>query len=457
MAEMSAPSLASPIRMAELPKWIPSERIMVFVAFGLALTSLLPYPGLAVGNNTGLEMYDALSLAVVPLVLIMGVPKRHLAAFMLFLVPAAISAVVAAGAGRIESVTTGAAVLVGLVLGFIPLICIGVFARKSYFTAILHGVCLATVIHTAAGAYQVYAFANGFFPFLGILRNPGYMPLDAVAENWTLYIRRPFGLFPEPSAMAASLVPWLIIMVGLLLYPDISPVVLGKGTRLWVLIAAAGGIWLVIWSRSGFVVPMILMLVALSIPRAVKAVSEVFVVRRMALVLVAIAAIWLMVIFAQNQFGNRLETSTAADPWADRRSSLEIGVRLPNNDLESLFLGVGPGQSTIILQDTKGLDTVWSVTIRNYADTGLFGLFCMLAIGGIVMFAILRSPVRYAGALAAVAWLFGITFVTSYGLNSIWFFLAFLLNWDHVFLRGPHPSFQPGFRLLPSPVEESFS
>lgn len=412
---------------------LPSTGLISTFAFVLAFTSLIPYPGYPIGENTGLEAYDVISFALLPALLLMGVPKRQFAAVFLLLVPAAISASAATMNGHIQSMHTGIAVLIGSTLSFAPLLTAGIVARHECLPAILKGVCLATVIHVAAGAWQVYAFAHGFFPFLAILKNPGYTPLAPLADTWVQYIRRPFGLFPEPSAMAAALVPWLVVLTGLVLYPDISPIKPGRVLKALMLAALSGGVWLVIWSRSGFIVPMIVILAAVATPRAIKAISEFYIVRRLAFVAISVAAIWMVIVFAQSQFGNRLETSTAADPWAARRSSLEIGVRLPNTDLQTLMLGVGPGQSTVILQSDEGLDTIWSVTIRQYADTGMVGLFGMLGLAGMVTFAILRSSARLLGLAAAVSWLFGVTVVTSYGLNAVWFFLVTLLNWDLLF------------------------
>src|SRR5262249_28737489 len=54
------------------------------------------------------------------------------------------------------------------------------------------------------------AFSRGEIPLLNLYVNPSFLSVQEGAETIVNYIRRPFGLFPEPSAMAASISPWVV-------------------------------------------------------------------------------------------------------------------------------------------------------------------------------------------------------------------------------------------------------
>jgi hypothetical protein len=413
-------------------------RLMQAVCTLFVLSAFLPYPGLPIGDHTGLELHNLLTLALVPFALMTGVDLRLFAAFIMLLIPPFVSAIAGATLGRIDAFNVVIAVLMNTIVCFLALLPASMFARKEYLTSILRGVGIALGIHVAAGAYQVYAFANGYFPFLPILRNPSYVPLSTKADEWVQYMRRPFGLFPEPSAMSASIGPWLVVSFALLLYPHLCPVALGKVARIAMLITTGGGIWLVIWSQSAFVGPLILALVCISLPRGMQALANFYLIRRLAFVLLAIASAWMIVVFASAQFGGRLESSKAVDPWAERRSSLEIAMAIPSRDPFDFVFGVGPGRSTLLMQEEEGIDTVFSLTIRSYAEGGLLWVFCTSVVGVLILRSIRGSSARGVGICALIVWLIGITVVTSYNMSAIYLLLGVLVTWDRIF-----PTTQP--------------
>ena len=115
----------------------------------------------------------------------------------------------------------------------------------------LTGIAAATLLHAAVGAWQVYAFARGEIPLLGLYVNPSFLSVQEEAETIVNYIRRPFGLFPEPSAMAASISPWVILWAA----EAMGLVRLRQQPRRWQRVlfttAAAAGMGLIIISQSG--------------------------------------------------------------------------------------------------------------------------------------------------------------------------------------------------------------
>src|SRR5262249_39481749 len=92
-------------------------------------------------------------------------------------------------------------------------------ADRRLLPEVLKAATLAMVIHALIGLYQVYSFTKDEFPLLFLYRNPSFRSMEAWSPIYARFIKRPCGLFPEPSAMAASLGPWLVLLTGLLLDP----------------------------------------------------------------------------------------------------------------------------------------------------------------------------------------------------------------------------------------------
>src|SRR5207237_1432836 len=86
----------------------------------------------------------------------------------------------------------------------------------QYSLELLTGIALATLLHTAVGLLQVYSFSQSEFPLVWLYNNPAFLSVQENAENLARYNRRPFGIFPEPSAMSASLAPWVILWASYL-------------------------------------------------------------------------------------------------------------------------------------------------------------------------------------------------------------------------------------------------
>jgi hypothetical protein len=85
---------------------------------------------------------------------------------------------------------------------------------------------------------------------------------DSWAELYAQYVRRPCGLFPEPSAMSAAPGPWLMVLAGVLIGAAVRVKSgrLRSTPRLWA--ALFGGLSLLALSRSGLT-PIVALGVAL--------------------------------------------------------------------------------------------------------------------------------------------------------------------------------------------------
>ena len=85
--------------------------------------------------------------------------------------------------------------------------------RGGYGERFVLGAAYAILVHAAVGAYQVFAFERAQFPFAELMRtNPGMAMSPEEIPTYVEYVKRPFGLFAEPSAMAACVGPWLVLI-----------------------------------------------------------------------------------------------------------------------------------------------------------------------------------------------------------------------------------------------------
>lgn len=396
----------------------------------------LPYPALAIGANTGLEASELLAVALLPFILLIGLPSRHLTVLLLLVIPGALSAAIAVVSGDAESSIVAVRALFFGALQTLVLLPAGWVARRINLATLLAAVSLALIGHAMVGAYQVYAFSHGWFPLARLYRNPTYASMADVSDVYVQYVKRPFGLFPEPSAMAAAIGPWVVVMTGLLLYPALPRRRLTRRLRLLMTIAVAASLVLIVWSQTGFTVPLIVILVVVSLPWIRRTLSEYFLIRRV----LTIAIVLIVAVFVAEltvaRLGKRLNTP-ASNVWGDRKTSIEVGLTIPVSSPTALLVGVGPGQSTLRLQQSHGLGTIWSVTIRNVAETGLIGLITLLGAFGLLLRVIWRSSARWLGLCALITLAIAVTLVTSYGLAAIWLFIAVLLIWDHIFPPRP--------------------
>ena len=183
---------------------------LVTAAFGFL--AFLPYPAIPVGSSSGVQFGSLLTLVVaLPCLL---VPWRGRPYFLapLLLAPLTISLVKLA-------VTDGSQLELGvktLVAGGLPLITIMATQRLAPLNplAMMTGIALAVLLHVSVGFWQAYAFTQGYLPLQFLYVNPSFLSVQDNAETIVQYIRRPFGLFPEPSAMSSSLTPWVVLWLA---------------------------------------------------------------------------------------------------------------------------------------------------------------------------------------------------------------------------------------------------
>jgi hypothetical protein len=419
----------------------PARREWSWAAWLFAFACFFPYPALAIGGNTGLQVSQAAALAAI-LFLVARPPGRSFRAILLLLGSVFVSTFLNHMFADVplpnvlvrESIAMALAVLVIWPADWL--------ADRDLFREVLAAAGAAIVLHSLIGLLQLYSFSKDQFPLLFLYVNPSFHSMQEWAEEYALYIKRPCGLFPEPSAMAASLGPWIVLLAGLLLDPGLRRRLGWR--RAWPVIPpVACGCLLLALSESGSTFALmaaLLVICARKVWRMVHAPRPSQLVM-VALVLLSVASV---LGYAISQLSSDL-TGRIDDSWGLRAASIRMGLTLTSDPL-NLAVGVGPGQSSpIIMSHWSGPPipkiqadvAIWSVAACYYAETGLLGAAALLAVLGMAVGAIVRSSAVLLGLCALGSWLVGVAVTTSYfALSPVWLFLGVVLSWDRLFPRA---------------------
>ena len=410
-------------------------------ARGFAFSCFFPYPALAIGNTTGLQLSQALSLAAVPF-LCARTPGRPLRALLLLLGPIALSASFNLTFGDLPAPDIIPKESIALVLALAVLGPAEWVAGRDLFRETLAAAGAAIVVHALIGLYQVYSFAHDEFPLLFLYQNPS-MSMEECHKIYVQYIKRPCGLFPEASAMAAALGPWFVLLAGLCLDPS-SGRGFGWRKKKFAAAALALGSVLIALSRSGAtfaIMAAVLVACAAKVPSWSHSLTAGKCLALALVLTAAVAAVGYGASHLMGGFDDRVEAS-----WGIRTLTIRTGLTA-NTDPFSLAFGVGPGQSAlIIMRELAGVPlpedqyqlAVFSLTVCYYMETGLLGGLALLAVLAMVVRAIARSSAVLLGLCTLGTWLVGVAVTTSYmPLSAIWLFLGALLSWDRLFPTRP--------------------
>jgi hypothetical protein len=428
----SATAPGSPPRPARLDAL--RAPVAAFCGF-LAFAVFLPYPALPVGNTSALQLGNALVLLLAIPALLVSWKRRPFWVFPVLLAPMCLSTMKAAvvGADPLD-VCLKATIVWGV--SMMTILAAQLCAPRHALPMLL-GVAAASLLHAALGLFQLYRFRQGGdFPLPQLYVNPSFLSVQDNATIIARYVQRPFGLFPEPSAMAASLAPWVLILLalafGLLRLRGTSPATIHR-----LLFGAAGlaGLGLIIVSRSGHAAPTCLAVVALVIAwfARARATAGTF------LAVVVVFGIFLPVVvaLAAVSVGDRLGGKTAFgnSSWGERADSLAAGFDLiARSDLTSNLLGMGIGQMSPRLKESTGLDAVFSVVLTYVFETGVVGALAAAAVAYLLLRCWIATRYNLTFALVFGVWLVGVTVITSYEpLLPIWFTLGWMTVWPEVF------------------------
>ena len=421
----------------------PARRGWSWAAWLFAFAYFFPYPALVIGDSTGLQVSHAAALAAIPF-LVARPPGRSFRAMLLLLGPVFVSMFLNHMFADVPLPDNLVKTSIGLALAVLVIWPADWLADRDLFREVLAAAGAAIVLHSLIGLLQLYSFSKDQFPLLFLYVNPSFRSMQEWAEVYARQIKRPCGLFPEASAMAASLGPWIVLLAGLLLDPGLRRRLGWR--RAWPVIPpVASGCLLLALSQSGSTFALmaaLLVICAGGVWRMVHAPPRPSQLVMVALVLLSVASV---LGYAITQLGSgnlegRIDTS-----WGLRAAAIRMGLTL-NSDPLNVAVGVGPGQAfSIIGSHWSGPSVpkfesyvgIWSLAVCYYAETGLLGAAALLAVLAMAVGAIARSSAVLLGLCALGSWLVGVVVTTSYPhLSPIWLFLGVVLSWDRLFPRA---------------------
>lgn len=431
----------------------PRERWHTAAAFGLGFLGFLPYPAIPAGNNSAIQLGTLLTLVLLVPVALSAWRRKPYYLALVILVPLVLSATKVAVTGQ-AGLDVSLKSLLNWILPVLTLLP-ALFYAPRQLMPMLTGIAMAAVLHVAVGCWQEYVFlaGGGDLPLLALYVNPSFLSVDSQAYVIVHYIQRPFGLFPEPSAMSSSLAPWVLLWIaelcGLIRFPS-QP---ARWQRWLFGVATVGGLLLIISSRSGHAMVTLAAVVifgAMWLAKA-RATPRNFMATLAVFGIVLPLAIWLTVL----ALGDRVvEASGMNQSWQDRSNSLLDGLRLwLGSDVLTVIFGMGVGLSSIALTKHAGLEAVWSVLLTYVYEAGVIGALALAWVGHVLWRAWTTSGRGVVFAAIFFVWLVGVTVTTSYGqLLPIWLALGLFIVWPSVFPRirtsapadsGSHPAPTP--------------
>lgn len=387
------------------------SQLLVFLAF-------FPYPELAgIGDNFSVQLAQVLALLVVLTNVNRVLVLKSTAAAVALIVPGFVSLALVVILGRASNPT----IAVGtFVTAFLVVACLPGFgllaSRRSDYQWLVPPVAIALIAHAAIATIQWLAFQRGDFPFTALFVNRSFADLQSLTEEWALYVQRPMGLFPEPSAAAAVIGPWSALLL-------ITALDRGAKYRRLALAASLAGILTVIMGRSVylfFLIPTVTAMLVLAL------LDKRFDRSR---IVVTMLGLTTLLAVAPSGWWDRADLALN-NSLATRMHSITGGMQLVAEDLSTAIIGLGPGQiGDSFARAGLPFDAVYSLVANFFVASGV-----MMLIGVAYVVVLVGRSLR-RGTEWAVAFLLLVSFTvtTSYvNLLGMWLLLGVLLD-----TRGP--------------------
>lgn len=449
--QLPLPDLAAGIRAAASVNTDAARARRIALLMGaLGFCAFMPYPAINVGNYSAIQTGNLLTILLAVPLLFIANRGRLFQVYLLLLVPLCLTCLkTVIAADGVLDVSLKVMAVTGITFLVIPVI----QAHGATFALpLLSGIAIATILHAAVGLWQMHGFASGYFPLTGLYINNSFLSVQDHATTIHRYIQRPFGLFPEPSAMSSSLAPWVLLWIACMC----NIIHLRRRPSRWQQVlfgtAAASGLTLIILSRSGHA--------AVTLAAALIFVAIWFVRSRAttgnSIALFAVFGLLMPLVLwgAAVSLGDRLGGASAVgnSSWEERSTSLVIGMKLLlGRDPGTLLLGFGAGQTSLVLMEHARLEAVWSVVLTYLYETGLVGLVFATGVALLMLDAWRRSGRSLVFTAIAGVWLVGVTITTSYSqMLSLWIAMAWLLIWPQVCQTVPHPPRTAATPRIPS-------
>lgn len=398
----------------------------------LAVSSLATfcYPAFNVGNSSGLTPGALLVILVISVGVLVREARLTEKAFWFLFLPCLISAfsILLRGAYINER-----NLWVGLPMwafSLSPLFLARMYVLHERRLLIAWGCSGAFLIHGIVGLYQ-YLFAGRLSAFyFRIFDNNSY----ALANFDT----RPMGVFPEPSAMTATLGPLLLICYQLIEFPPPSGRPLRPFFVWFVRLGCLVGLSLAIVSQSGFAPTIVGTFGLYVLYRTAVIERRMFLSIVMALTGIAVGlASWWFIVERVTLEINKVSS------WQTRWESIKAGIEVWTASPSDFLWGIGLNQLHLHME-SFGLysyygvlfrfNNVFSAILIYLIETGSLGI---IGLGGVLFMAsrsVWQSGNRFGGALALLLWIAANTGATSYTtIPGQWFALGLILFWHGIF------------------------
>lgn len=305
----------------------PSGRIDRVLSWIFTGSCFLPYLALPIGSNTSIP-----ATALLGLMLLARISSVRALPVLVFVLTGG-AVVIAFG----QLLLGGEFAPVALISWFsIVGMLVGAAATAIFLSArLVSGLSILVLVSCLLALVQKFFFLDrGVLPLLMYYSTPGYASVASQETVITTYIRRPFGLFPEPSFLAGStalaLAAIAIVASAYRLFlPGISYVALIVGA---VTIFFTGS------GSSAFTLVSVCLLFLL--PTVRKNWTAILLVP-----VGAVLAVMASVLVVSDRVG-----SSANWSWADRPASMFAGLNILLAEWNHLLLGVGRGLATVLMQ-----------------------------------------------------------------------------------------------------------
>ena len=397
----------------------------------LGFFAFMPYPAIPVGNATAIQIGNFLTLLLALPLVTMSWSGKPFYIFPLIVAALCLSILkVAIVGGGDLSVCFKA--MIAWTFSCMTVLIPQRYGR-NYSLEMLTGIAVAVLIHVAVGLLQLYSFSHGEFPLTWLYVNPSFLSVQDNAQTIAKYTQRPFGIFPEPSAMSSSLAPWVLFwaaeLCGLIKLRREPAIWL---RRVWAT-AGFGGLVLIIMSQSGHAAVTLSALLVFAVVWFMRsrATRKTYTIIAGGMGVVLPLVLWFAAVSLSTRVGG---SEMGNSSWEERSSSLRIGFFMMfEGDVSRTMFGMGVGLMSPALQAVSGIDAVFSVVLNFIYETGLVGLAVVCCVAHLVIKAWRETRFDLTFAAFGFVWLVGITITTSYDqLLPLWIALGWLTIWPEI-------------------------
>ncbi len=398
------------------------------LAFSALVLSFYPLPAINIGTNTSLPIYAAALAALLTMSAWKNAINKYPAFWSIsiyapYLVSAAIftaSQPTAQFAICWKSHPSMILAISGAYLGFT----IADTGRNTLFRAVL----LILAGHAVIGCAQHLGFPHGYFPFAFLFNANSF----AIAQ----FYDRVMCLFPEPSVYTSSIGPLLVFGLHHLSRPGIA---ISTRERTIGLILVVLHFYFTIAAKSGLSLLIIVFCFLVLLANGLEAVRRRAKAYCFTILIVSLSALGILLVRFES-IRERLQRETqGVSSWAQRAETFQRGFDEFSKTPHSIFWGLGSNMSHKIIGNdfivtdygkVAYLGSINSITLTYILETGVLGLFVLVALGVKISQSVRHAPYPIEPLAFATILIFACTFVNSYtALACVWVSLGLLLNW----------------------------